>query len=255
MPNKGPGGRTAALVTGAAYGIGAAAAVGLAKDGFDVAVTELRIEDLADTIGEIGTTGAAGVPIALDVRSPGSIDQAFRAAIAAFGHLDVLVNNAGVPSLGKPAFDITRAEWDSVVGVNLTGTFFMTQQMGRHLIECGRPGAIISVASTHGLVGFAGASAYGIAKAGISHMARMLAIEWAQHGIRVNAIAPGTTETKTRAPRLSDSAYRKRMLERIPAGRFGTADDMAAAIRYLASAQAAYITGQTLVVDGGLTAG
>jgi NAD(P)-dependent dehydrogenase (short-subunit alcohol dehydrogenase family) len=142
-----------------------------------------------------------------------------------------------------------------VLAVNLTGTFFMSQQMGRYLIGAGRGGAIISLASTHGVVGFAGASAYGIAKAAVSHMAKMLAIEWAEHGIRVNAIAPGTTETKSRAPRLADPQHRRRMLGRIPAGRFGTAEEMAAAIRYLASPQASYVTGHTLILDGGLTAG
>jgi NAD(P)-dependent dehydrogenase (short-subunit alcohol dehydrogenase family) len=248
-------GRRAALVTGASYGIGAAAAVGLAQDGFDLVVTDLRPEDLADTVNKIGAAGAHGVPLALDLRSHESIGEAFRAAVAAFGRLDVLVNNAAVPSLGRPAVDITRAEWDSVLAVNLTGTFFMTQQMGRHLIGAGRGGAIISLASTHGVVGFAGASAYGIAKAAVSHMAKTLAIEWAEHGIRVNAIAPGTTETKSRAPRLADPQHRRRMLGRIPAGRFGTAEEMAAAIRYLASPQASYVTGHTLILDGGLTAG
>ena len=144
---------------------------------------------------------------------------------------------------------------EAVLSVNLTGTFFMAQAMGRHLIDAGRPGAIISLASTHGVVGFANASAYGIAKAGIGHMTRMLAIEWAPHRIRVNAVAPGTTETRTRAPRLADPQYRERMLGRIPLGRFGTAEEMAGAVRYLASPQASYITGQILILDGGLTAG
>jgi NAD(P)-dependent dehydrogenase (short-subunit alcohol dehydrogenase family) len=244
-----------ALVTGASYGIGAATAIGLAEDGFDVAVTDLATGDLADTLGRIAATGRRAVPIALDVRAQASVEGAFAAAASAFGRLDVLVNNAGVPNLGKAAVDVTRAEWDNVLAVNLSGTFFMAQAMGRHLIGAGRPGVIVSLASTHGLVGFAKTSAYGIAKAGISHMTRMLAIEWAGHGIRVNAVAPGTTETPSRAPRLADPEHRARMLGRIPAGRFGTAEEMAAAVRYLASPQASYITGQTLVLDGGLTAG
>ena len=244
-----------ALVTGASYGIGAATAIGLAEDGFDVAVTDLAIDDLAETIAAIESTGRRAVPIGLDVRSQPSIDTAFQTAIAALGRLDALVNNAGVPSLGKPAVDIARHEWDGVMAVNLTGTFFASQAMGRHLIGTGRPGTIISLASTHGVVGFANASAYGIAKAGVSHMTRMLAIEWAPHRIRVNAVAPGTTETRSRAPRLADPEHRHRMLSRIPIGRFGTAQEMAAAIRYLASPQASYITGQTLILDGGLTAG
>jgi NAD(P)-dependent dehydrogenase (short-subunit alcohol dehydrogenase family) len=244
-----------AIVTGASYGIGAATAIGLAEDGFDVAVTDLAVDSLADTLGRIAATGRRAVPIALDVRVQESVDRAFATAGAALGPLDVLVNNAGVPNLGKPVVDVTRAEWDRVLAVNLTGTFFMAQAMGRHLIGAGRPGVVISLASTHGLVGFANTSVYGITKAGISHMTRMLAIEWAGYGIRVNAVAPGTTETPSRAPRLADPARRARMLGRIPMGRFGTAEEMAAAVRYLASPQASYVTGQTLVLDGGLTAG
>jgi NAD(P)-dependent dehydrogenase (short-subunit alcohol dehydrogenase family) len=244
-----------ALVAGASYGIGAATAIGLAEDGFDVAVTDLAVESLADTLARIAKTGRRGVPIALDVRTQDSIDAAFAAAVEALGPLDALVNNAGVPNLAKPVAEITRAEWDQVIAVNLTGTFFMAQAMGRHLLGAGRPGAIVSLASTHGLVGFANTSAYGITKAGISHMTRMLAIEWAGRGIRVNAVAPGTTETPSRAPRLADPAHRARMLGRIPVGRFGTAEEMAAAVRYLVSPQASYITGHTLVLDGGLTAG
>lgn len=250
-----PDGTRTAMVTGASYGIGAATAVGLAEDGFDIAVTDLAVDSLADTVGRIAATGRRAVPVALDVRAQDSVERAFAAATAALGPLDVLVNNAGVPNLGKPAVDVTRTDWDNVLAVNLTGTFFMAQAMGRHLIGAGRPGVIISLASTHGLVGFANTSAYGITKAGISHMTRMLAIEWAGHGIRVNAVAPGTTETPSRAPRLADPTHRARMLNRIPAGRFGTAEEMAAAVRYLASPQAAYITGHTLVLDGGLTAG
>jgi len=243
------------MVTGASYGIGAATAIGLAEDGFDVAVTDLAVDSLAATLARIAATGRRGVPIALDVRAQDSIERAFAAAVAALGPLDALVNNAGVPNLGKPVVDVTRAEWDHVLAVNLTGTFFMAQAMGRHLIGAGRRGVIVSLASTHGLVGFANTSAYGIAKAGISHMTRMLAIEWARHGIRVNAVAPGTTATPSRAPRLAEPEHRARMLGRIPVGRFGTAEEMAAAVRYLVSPQASYITGHTLVLDGGLTAG
>ncbi len=244
-----------ALVTGASYGIGAATAIGLAADGFDVAVTDLSLEDLAETVAGIEAAGRRAVPLALDVCRQDTVEAAFRDTAAALGALDLLVNNAGVPSLAKPVTAITRDEWDTVLAVNLTGTFFMAQAMGRHLIAAGRPGAIVSLASTHGVVGFANASAYGIAKAGIGHMTRMLAIEWAPHRIRVNAVAPGTTETKTRAPRLADPQYRDRMLGRIPLGHFGTAEEMAGAVRYLASPQASYITGQILILDGGLTAG
>ena len=246
--------RRAALVTGASYGIGYATAVGLAQDGFDVAVSDLTTDTLARTVADITAAGGKAAALALDLRVQASVERAIADAAAAFGGLDVLVNNAGVPSLGKPAVEITRAEWEGNIGINLTGTFFMSATMGRYLIGEKRPGCVISLASTHGVVGFAGASAYGIAKAGISHMTRMLAIEWAPHNIRVNAVAPGTTLTKSRAPSLENPARRELMVNRIPLRRLGAPEEMAGAIRYLASPLASYITGQTLLLDGGLTA-
>jgi NAD(P)-dependent dehydrogenase (short-subunit alcohol dehydrogenase family) len=116
-------------------------------------------------------------------------------AVSAFGHVDALVNNAAV-TLRRAALEVTPQEWDELMAVNLTGTFFMSQRMGRHLIATRRPGCVISLASTHGMVGYAQRSTYGISKAGIIQMTRMLAIEWAEHGIRVNAIAPGTVDTR-----------------------------------------------------------
>jgi NAD(P)-dependent dehydrogenase (short-subunit alcohol dehydrogenase family) len=245
--------RRTALVTGASYGIGAAIAEVLARDGYDVAVTELDTHALQDTLVRIKAHGARGVAIALDTRSQASVEACMQQTLAAFGQLDLLVNNAGVP-LRKAAADITRDEWNTVMDVNLTGTFFMSQQMGRHLIATQRKGSIISIASTHGVVGVAGVSAYGISKAGISHMTRMLAIEWAEHGIRANAIAPGTTETPTRKTSLgAEPGRRQLMIERIPFKRFCTEADVAGLASYLASPAADYVTGQTLLVDGGLT--
>lgn len=245
--------RPRAFVTGASYGIGAATAAALAGAGFDVAVSDLRPADLTDTVKAITNTGARAVPVALDVRSLTSIQQALAEVVAAFGGLDALVNNAGVP-LTRPAMDVSEAEWDEVVGVNLRGAFFVSQQMGRHLIGSGRPGCIVSIASTHGVIGIADRSTYGIAKAGIIQMTRMLAIEWAPHGIRVNAVAPGTVETPSRAAVFAANPQRREfMMSRVPLRRFGTAEEMAAAVCYLASPAAAYITGQTLLVDGGLT--
>jgi NAD(P)-dependent dehydrogenase (short-subunit alcohol dehydrogenase family) len=246
--------RRAALVTGASYGIGYATAVGLAQDGFDVAVTDLTTDPLARTVADVTAAGGKAVALALDLRVQDSVEKAISDAAAAFGGLDVLVNNAGVPSLGKPAVEVMRAEWEGNIGINLTGTFFMSTAMGRYLIGANRPGSVISLASTHGMVGFAGASAYGIAKAGIIHMTRMLAIEWASHNIRVNAVAPGTTLTESRAPGLANPARRDVMVSRIPLHRLGAPEEMAGAIRYLASPLASYITGQTLLLDGGLTA-
>lgn len=245
--------RRVAFVTGASDGLGAAAAAALARDGFDVAVSELRAADLARAMAAVETAGARGLAVALDLREQASIEAAFAAVVGGFGKVDVLVNNAGV-TLRKAAVDVSPAEWDAVLGTNLRGTFFLTQQMGRHLIATGRPGGVITIASAHGLVGFANRSTYGISKGALIQMTRTLAIEWAPHGIRVNAVAPGTVETPSRAPFLADPAARQTMLSRIPMGRFGTAEEVAAAVCYLASPGAAYVSGQVLALDGGLTA-
>ena len=245
--------RPAAFVTGASQGIGAATALALARDGFDVAVSSTRPEKLAPVVEGIRSAGARAITIGLDVREQASIERALAEAVSACGRLDVLVNNAGVP-LTRPALEVTPEEWQTVLDVNLRGTFFMSQQMGRHLVKTGRPGVIVSIASTHGLVALAGRSAYGIAKAAVMHMTRMLAIEWADHGIRVNAVAPGRVDTPSRAGSLAKPGYRDAALGRIPLKRFGTADEVAGAVSYLASPAAAYITGQTIVLDGGLTA-
>lgn len=210
---------------------------------------------LGDTVSGIEAAGGRAVPLVLDLRSRSSIGQSVAGAVHALGRLDVLVNNAGIPLI-KPALDITPQEWGSVISVNLTGTFFISQEMGRHLINNKRPGCIISIASTHGILGAAGQSAYGISKAAVIQMTRMLAIEWAEYGVRVNAIAPGKVDTPSpiRQEVVADLAVREKMLARVPLRRFATSEEVAAMVCYLAGPQAAYMTGQTLLLDGGLTA-
>lgn len=241
-----------ALVTGASQGLGAFTAAALARDGFDVAVADLGTATLKDTMGQIEAAGRRAHAVALDIRSESQIDDAIASIEGALGRIDVLVNNAGV-ALKKPALDLTRADWQTIVDVNLTGTFFMSQRMGRHLVKRGSPGSIISIASTHGVVALANRAPYGITKAAIIHMTKMLAIEWASHGIRVNAIAPGTTETPSRAKSLSDPKHRETMISRVPLRRLCKPEEVAAMACYLASPAAEYITGQTMLLDGGLT--
>jgi NAD(P)-dependent dehydrogenase (short-subunit alcohol dehydrogenase family) len=245
--------RKTAFVTGASYGVGAASALALARDGFDIALSATRAENLADTVRQLSGLGVRTLPLGLDLRSETSIAQAMAQIAEAFGGLDVLVNNAGA-NLRKLAVEVTAEEWREVMEVNVTGTFLLTQQFGRHLIGSSRPGAIVSIASTHGLIGAPERSTYGISKGAIIQMTRMLAIEWAAHGIRVNAVAPGRLDTASPSRAGADPKYMAAMLERIPLHRLATAEEVADAVAYLAGPQAQSVTGQVLVIDGGLTA-
>ena len=243
--------RRTAFVTGASQGLGAEIAVALARDGCDVAVSSRRVEGLSETLGRIEAAGASGVPVELDVRSQSSMERAMAEVAGAFGHVDTLVNNAAV-TLRRTALEMTRGEWDELMSVNLKGVFFMSQQMGRHLVQKRQPGCIVSLASTHGLVGFAQRSAYGIAKAGIIQMTRMLAIEWAEHGIRVNAVAPGTIDTPSRAEYFSANPdAKKAMIDRVPFRRFGTPDEVAKIIYVLCTETSSYVNGAEIHINGG----
>jgi NAD(P)-dependent dehydrogenase (short-subunit alcohol dehydrogenase family) len=244
-----------ALVTGASYGVGAACALALARAGYDVAVTATRLANLQRTLEATAAIGGRAVGLALDLRDEGGIKCVVADALDALGRIDVLVNNAGV-NLRRNAVDVSRDEWRSVMDVNVAGTFFLTQRVARRWIEHKQPGCIVNIASAHGLIGAPERSTYGISKAAIVHMTRMLAIEWAAHGIRVNAVAPGRmqTESPSRAEKGTDPAYMAAVLARIPLHRLATAEEVAAAVCWLASAQAASVTGHTLVMDGGLTA-
>ena len=243
-----------ALVTGAAGGLGAAIALGLARDGFDLAVTSRQPDRLEGTVSAIKAMGRRAVPISLELRSAPSAEQAVAGAVEALGGLEVLVNNAGITAR-TPAVDIKLEEWEDVYRVNTTGALLMSQQMVRHLLANKRQGCIINIASTHGLIGFPQRLSYGTSKGALVQMTRMLAIEWAPHGIRVNAIAPGTVETPSRVEFFAaNPAIREAMIKRVPVGRFATSEEIAGMACYLASPAASYVTGQILVLDGGLTA-
>ena len=186
------------------------------------------------------------VAITIDVRSQESIHRALAEASEKLGPIDVLVNNAG-RQLRKPAIEVTSDEWDDVMAINAKGAFFSTA-FARARFAQNSAGAIVNIASTHGLTGVADVTVYGISKA---HITRVLAIEWAAKGIRVNAVAPGAVMTPSRDRQMSEPGRRERALARIPMGRFPTAQEIAAAVRYLASTEAGIVTGHVLVVDGG----
>jgi 2-deoxy-D-gluconate 3-dehydrogenase len=240
-------------VTGTSTGIGRAIVLALAREGYDLAISELEIAWLDELLQHPDLKGRKVVPVRLDLREEASIDAAFARALGGLGEIDLLVNNAG-RSLVKPVVEVEWADWDDVMNSNLKGAFFLSQKFARYCLARGRPGCIVSLGSTHGIIGIAQRSVYGISKAGIIHMTRMLAIEWAERNIRVNAIAPTTVLTPSREKMLSDPEVRQGMLERIPTRRFATPEEVAGAVIYLASPAAASVTGHTLLVDGGLIA-
>lgn len=241
-----------ALVTGAASELGCEIVLNLARDGYDIALTYNRTSLPDELMTDSDLARVKIIPVAMDLLSQNSIDEGFDAAVEGLGGLDLLVNNAGKPLL-KQAIDVTWDEWDSVVDVNLKAAYFLSCRLARHCIDAGRPGAVVNIASTHGLIGFGGRSVYGISKGGMMQMDRMLAIEWAELGIRINSVAPSTVLTSSRREMYKTPEMIERMRNRIPTKRFIESSEVAAAVCYLAGPSAASITGQTLVVDGGIT--
>lgn len=246
------GGGRRAFVTGASTGIGAATAILLADEGYDLVLAGRNADGLAAVKSQVEAHGQRAHSLNLDLRDPGAIDMAVAGVWSEVGPCDALVNCGGC-TVRKPAVEITVEDWDEVIHTNLRGSFLLACRFAERLIAEKREGAIVNVGSTHGLIGFANLSVYGISKAGLHHMTRMLAIEWAEQGIRVNAVAPGATETPSRAKVFSNPETRKRLLQRIPTRQFAVSEEVAAAIAYLLSKRARSITGHVLVLDGGLT--
>ncbi|KQV38616.1 glucose 1-dehydrogenase [Rhizobium sp. Root1204] len=242
-----------ALVTGASRGLGQAIAQALASAGADVAVTARDVKGLEETRARISNMGKRSFAYAHDVRDVDSCSSVIDAAAHALGGLDILINNAGYEEI-RPALDVDEALWERIVSTNLKGAFFCAQAAARNMVALGQRGAIVNLCSLTSYVGVPTAVPYGSSKAGLMGMTHALAAEWAQQGIRVNAIAPGYFRTAMTDVFYQDGAWQEAMLEKIPQRRFGEMEDVAGAVVFLASDASRYVTGHCIPIDGGYLA-
>ena len=239
-----------AVVTGAGRGMGRAVALRLGREGARVVVAELNEAHGKEVAGEIRAGGGTAVPIPVDVAKVSDVTRLFDEATKAFGTVDILVNNAGI-AVERSILDYTEADWDRQMGVNVKGVFFCSQAAARLMIPR-RRGKIVNFASTSAFVASSHPEiAYDTSKGAVRQMTVAMAAELAPHGINVNAVAPGTTETEMTRSTLASEEGLKWQLARIPMGRVGKPDDIAAVVLFLCSPEASYITGHTLVADGG----
>ena len=242
-----------AVVTGASRGLGQAFGRALAKAGADLIVTSRKKDDLAGFVAEIEAMGRRALPLELDVRDEGSIGRMGEAVDSAWGQVHILVNNAGC-NVRKPALDVTWDDWNLVVETNLRGSFFVAQTMARRMVPHGY-GRIINIGSVTSVFGYAGLAPYGASRGGVKQMTMSLADDWGKYGITVNCLAPGWFETEQNKVLYENKAWVEYLVDRIPLKRPGEARDLDGAVVFLASESSRYITGQTLLVDGGISTG
>jgi NAD(P)-dependent dehydrogenase (short-subunit alcohol dehydrogenase family) len=243
-----------ALVTGASRGIGRAIAVAYAEAGADLAVSARSAEALAETVEAVEALGRKAFAIPADVTDRDAVQVMVRESIAALGHLDAVVNNAGGTSFMAPFTDLRFDGWTKVMRLNTESIVHVMQAVGPHLLERGS-GSVVNVASVAGLGGSPGVTPYGASKAAVVNLTKSVAIEWASRGVRVNALCPGWTATDLNRALWENDEVSAAMMARVPMGRWARADEMAGAAVFLASDAASYLTGQAIAVDGGITAG
>jgi glucose 1-dehydrogenase len=241
-----------ALVTGSSQGIGEGIAIRLAEEGADVIINyRSHPEGAAEAVAKVERTGRRGFAIQADLSRLDEIRRLVDESIAHFGQLDILVNNAGIEK-NASFTEVTEEDYDRVLDVNLKGVFFTTQYFVRHLTEGKRPGKIINISSVHEELSFPHFASYCASKGGLRMLTRTLSVELAPLGITINNVAPGAIQTPINTSLLQDKAKLDALLRNIPLMRLGQPADVAGAVVYLASSDADYVTGSTLIVDGGL---
>jgi NAD(P)-dependent dehydrogenase (short-subunit alcohol dehydrogenase family) len=241
-----------ALVTGGSKGLGRAMAAGLARAGAELALCARDPDHLAAARSEMRALGGRAEAFEMDVRSRESVRRAVDAAVAALGGVDILVNDAGV-NVRKPVLELAEEEWDLVLDTNLKGYFLVAQAVAPQMLARGA-GKVINVSSIFGAVGMPNQVAYASSKGGVDMLTKVMALEWAQKGVQVNAIAPAYFDTPFVAALRNDPERYRFLVERTPMGRFGRPEELVGTVVYLASSASDFVTGQTLYVDGGWTA-
>lgn len=242
------------IVTGGGRGIGKAIARAFAAEGARTALVGRNSETLEEAVAEIRSAGGTAKGFVADVTDEHAVEAMVAGVVASFGRVDVLVNNAGVNPYYKPAEHTALAEWRQIIDVDLTGVFLVCKHVGRVMIEAGS-GSIVNISSMAGHVGFPRSTAYCAAKGGVELMTKQLALDWARKGVRVNAVAPGYVATDLTRGLRDHPVLGERVMANTPLGRVAEADEIAGICLYLASPAASYVTGQSLLVDGGWTAG
>ena len=242
-----------AIVTGTSRGLGQYFGQALAKAGADLVITSRNRESLKGFEAEITALGRRAVSLELDVRDRASIERMVAAAHEAYGRIDILVNNAGC-NVRKPALEVTWDDWNLIVDTNLRGSFFVAQAVARHMIAQ-RYGRIINIGSYTSVAGFAGLAPYGASRGGIRQMTMSLADDWGHYGITVNCLAPGWFRTAQNNAPYEDKEWVEYISDRIPVKRPGRPEDLDGMIVFLASESSRYVTGQTILVDGGISTG
>lgn len=241
-----------AVVVGGTSGIGRALAIGLANAGADVVATSRRVEQVAETAAQIEASGRRSLAIASDVGDRASLEHILHETVSRLGTVDILINCAG-KTKRAPTLDFDEASWQDILDTNLTGTLRCCQVFGRHMIARGY-GRIINIASLSSFVALYEVAAYAASKAAVASLTKSLAVEWARHGVCVNAIAPGVFRTALNSELLDNTGRGKEFLLRTPMGRFGKVEELVGAAIYLSSDAASYVTGEILAVDGGFLA-